>query len=419
MKKKWIVPLVALLSVAGVVSSPRPSHAIACTLDKVPAATLLLPYFEVDLDRPNGRTTLMGIVNASGQARLAHVVLWTDLGVPTLAFDLYLTGYDTQTLNLRDLFAGNPPQTADVARDPGDSISPRGRLSQDATFPGCEGLLPPVPPSAVFREHLRTAHTGLGSPLFYGKCAGLPHGDSVARGYVTVDVARRCSYLFPGAPGYFGPDGVVGMENVLYGDFIYLDAEHNLSDGNALVAIEAAPERFGPGAPTFYRRYVGGTGADAREPLPTRWAARFFNGGAFSGGTETIAWREVGGEAQPFECGQLPRWYPVGQKQFVIFDEEEHPEVPFICPFECPPFPFLLPYPAAANRTLVGGAALPVPYNFGWVFLDLNPVILGQFDTFAQSWVGTIHSARGRFSVGFGATPLDSGCDPGTIPVGY
>ncbi|HZF10839.1 MAG TPA: hypothetical protein VFE33_18785 [Thermoanaerobaculia bacterium] len=414
--RKWIVPFLALLLVALMLSLPRPAHAVACTLDRVPAATLLLPYFEVDLGRPNGRTTLMAVVNASAQPQLAHVVLWTDLGVPTLTLDLYLTGFDTQSLNLRDLFAGSLPQTADAARDPNDRTSPRGRLSQDGSFPGCFGL-PPAPLSAVFREHLRTAHTGLGSPLYNGFCAGLAYADNVARGYVTVDVARRCSYLFPGAPGYFGPDGVVGMDNVLFGDFVYLDSENNLSDGNSLVAIEAAPSRFGPGAPTFYRRYVENSGADGREPLPTRWAVRFLTGGAFSGGTDAIAWREVGGQAQPFSCGQYPGWFPTAQRQLVVFDEQEHPVLPFSCPFECPPQPIFAPFPGAANRTRVGGAALPVPYYFGWLFLDLNPA--GPGDSFAQSWMGTVHSARGRFSVGVGATALDSGCDPGTIAVGY
>lgn len=416
--RKWIVPLLALLLVAGMLSFPRPAHAVACTLDRVPAATLLLPYFEVDLGRPNGRTTLLAVVNTSAQAQIAHLVLWTDLGVPTFTLDLYLTGFDTQSLNLRDLFAGALPQTADAARDPNDHTSPRGRLSQDASFPGCEGL-PPPPLTAVFLEHLRTAHTGLGSPLFNGFCAGLGHGDNVARGYITVDVARRCSYLFPGVPGYFGPDGVVGMDNVLFGDYVYLDSENNLSDGNSLVAIEAAPARFGPGAPTFYRRYVANSGADGREPLPTRWALRFLIGGAFSGGTDAIAWREVGGQTEPFACGQLPSWFPATQREFVVFDEQEHPELPFSCPFECPPQPILAPFPGAANRTRVGGSALPVPFNFGWLFLDLNPIEIGSGSSFAQSWMGTIHSARGRFSVGLGATALDSGCDPGTIAVGY
>jgi hypothetical protein len=415
--RKWIVPLLALLPAVAMLSLPHPAHAAACTLDKVPAATLLLPYFEVDLGRPNGRTTLMAVVNASAQAQLAHVVLWTDLGVPTLTLDLYLTGFDVQSLNLRDLFAGTLPQTADAARDPGDRTSPHGRLSQDGSFPGCEGL-PLAPLSAVFLEHLRTAHTGLGSPLFNGFCAGLAKGDNVARGYVTVDVARRCSYLFPGVPGYFGPDGVAGMDNVLFGDFVYLDAEHNLSDGNALVAIEAAPTRFGPGAPTFYRRYVGGSGADAREPLPTRWAARYFLGGPFSGGTDLVAWREVGGQTEPFLCGALPSWAPAVQRELSIFDEQEHPVRPFGCGGipECPPPVIPAPFPVAANRVSIGGAELPVPFDFGWLFLDLNPYFEADF---AQSWVGVVYSSRSHFSVGLGATALDSGCAPETLPVLY
>ena len=63
-----------------------PARADACTLDNVPAATLLLPYFEVDPDESRRPTTLFSINNASARAALAHVVLWTDLGVPTLSF---------------------------------------------------------------------------------------------------------------------------------------------------------------------------------------------------------------------------------------------------------------------------------------------------------------------------------------------
>ncbi|HEY0781016.1 MAG TPA: hypothetical protein VGE98_01065, partial [Thermoanaerobaculia bacterium] len=68
-----------------------------CRVSDQPAATLLLPYFEVDLDAPNGATTIVSINNASPKSELARVVLWTDWGIPTLAFDVYLTGYDVQT----------------------------------------------------------------------------------------------------------------------------------------------------------------------------------------------------------------------------------------------------------------------------------------------------------------------------------
>src|SRR5947209_2426269 len=74
---------------------PTGAGAVLCTVDAVPAATLLLPYFEVDLDDPDGLTTLFSINNASGSEALAHVVIWSDLSVPVLDFDVDLTGSST------------------------------------------------------------------------------------------------------------------------------------------------------------------------------------------------------------------------------------------------------------------------------------------------------------------------------------
>lgn len=50
-----------------------PARAEIGTIDAVPAATLLLPYFEVDLTNPNGITTLFSVNNASASAAVAHV----------------------------------------------------------------------------------------------------------------------------------------------------------------------------------------------------------------------------------------------------------------------------------------------------------------------------------------------------------
>ena len=44
----------------------------------MPAATLLLPYFDVDLDDPFNETTLITVVNVANFDRIAHVTLWTD-----------------------------------------------------------------------------------------------------------------------------------------------------------------------------------------------------------------------------------------------------------------------------------------------------------------------------------------------------
>ena len=184
----WTRPPAALAAMALVLcvrglAAPPPAAGVLCTLDNVPAATLLLPYFEVNLDDPNGQTTLFSVANASAAAVLAHAVLWTDLGAPTLAFDIYLTGFDVQSINLRDVFAyGQLPRTADAANDPGDTTSPKGPLSQGAAFPDCKGLLPPPPLTGPFLAYLRAAHTGAPLPQGNG-CVGASHGDHVARGY--------------------------------------------------------------------------------------------------------------------------------------------------------------------------------------------------------------------------------------------
>src|SRR6476661_642555 len=94
-----------VLLLAGLLAS-APASAVICTIDEVPAATLLLPYFEVDLGNQWGNGTLFSVNNASATAVLAHVVVWSDLSVPVLDFNIYLTGYDVQTISLRDLFTG-------------------------------------------------------------------------------------------------------------------------------------------------------------------------------------------------------------------------------------------------------------------------------------------------------------------------
>ncbi|HEX9944851.1 MAG TPA: hypothetical protein VGG03_22810 [Thermoanaerobaculia bacterium] len=411
-------PLVWLLLAATILAGAAPAAARTCSLDVVPAATLLLPYFEVDLGNASGRTTLISIINATDRAALARVVLWTDLGVPTLAFDVYLTGYDVQTINLRDLFAGRLPRTASASEDPSDDISPhpQGGLAQDVAFPGCAGLLPPADLSAPFVEHLQRVHRGFDSPLLEGKCAAQFFGDALARGYATVDVVRRCSTLTPADAGYFGPDGVAGNDNVLWGDFYLVDPAGNLAQGENLVRIESDPARFA-GRPTFYGRYVGSSGADGREPLPTVWGARFINGGAFTGGTDFLYWRDSRVKNQPFPCNQRPAWFPIPWEfeRTTVFDEQESVDRPG-CVITCPPPP-PSPFPAESGRVAVDSPALPVPFEFGWWHLDMK-TNLGVSAPLGQSWLGALHDAQNLFSVGLEAEPFDSGCAPRNLMPG-
>src|SRR6185295_7804914 len=192
--KRTVLCLVLL----GLLALGGQAHALICTIDDVPAATLLLPYFEVDLSNPNGVTTLFSINNASATAILAHVVVWSDLSVPVLDFNVYLTGYDVQSISLRDIIVnGVIPRTASAAQDTGEAepnpaptpgaISNQGAFSQDVTFASCTGQLPPPNLPASFTDHLQKALTGKASPILANRCAGQDLGDRIARGYVTVD----------------------------------------------------------------------------------------------------------------------------------------------------------------------------------------------------------------------------------------
>src|SRR6188508_1174589 len=127
------------LAIASLLGMGGQAFAVIGTIDDVPAATLLLPYFEVDVvNTTTGVNTLFSINNASATAVLAHVTIWSDQSVPVIDFDVYLTGYDVQTVSLRDVFVnGIVPTTASDGQDPKDTISPQGPVSQDINFASC------------------------------------------------------------------------------------------------------------------------------------------------------------------------------------------------------------------------------------------------------------------------------------------
>ncbi len=149
---------------AGVRSAP--AAAKTCATDATPGATLLLPYFEVNLDDPNGLTTLFSVNNASATSAIAHLVVWSDLAVPVFAFDTYLTGYDVQTLQpARPARPRLAAADGDRRAGPQRPISPKGLFSQDLNFQSCQGQLPPSPMPAEVLAHVQAALTGRPSPL--------------------------------------------------------------------------------------------------------------------------------------------------------------------------------------------------------------------------------------------------------------
>ncbi|HSM52432.1 MAG TPA: hypothetical protein VLA75_13610, partial [Thermoanaerobaculia bacterium] len=191
------------------------------------SATLLFPYFEVDFSDPGARTTLIAIGNVWGTTSLTRVTLWTEWGLPTFSFNLYLKSGDIQTINLRDIFAtGNVPVTGPGA----------------ATYSGCNdtiggsiGMTPII---------IQLAHTG---QKVLGTCwsSGL-QGPNVATGYVTVDHAVRCPAADgggspnPSYSGYFdGATPVAGFANNLWGDWYLVTPNENFAAGFQAVGIQS------------------------------------------------------------------------------------------------------------------------------------------------------------------------------------
>jgi len=423
MAKKTFVSLLLL----GLVLMGGQAYAVIGANDNVPAATLLLPYFEVDLNNADGVTTLFSVNNASAAPALAHITIWTDLSVPILDFDVFLTGYDVQSFNLRDILVdGILPQT-------GYNISNIGDYSiAGANFPGCNpgpGLGAPVyaPLPATVVGIIQDALTGvaLRAGQAAGSCAGVPYGDGIARGYITVDSVSACTTEFPNSAGYFvnGGNGTANNNNVLWGDYFYVDVANAFAQGETLVHIEADGAILDAGIPscditdfnptTYYCRYTAVAGSDNREALPSMWASRYLQGGAFSGGTDFIVWRNTNVNNSTFACVAFPPFFLV-QNQIVIFDEEENP----ITPSELPSGPFgapeEFPFPWETQRVAVG-VDFSVADPFGWTYLNLN-----IDDQFHQAWVTAILSASGLYSVGYdgiglnnlnvgvGFSPLDS-----------
>ena len=389
-----ILALLVCLAAAPVAAQP----AGECVVGPGLGATLLIPYFELDLSDPLGVNTLFAVNNGLSVSTLARVVFWTDWGVPTLAFDLFLTGFDVQTINVRSIFDGALPST-------GDGFDLSG-------FPGCD-LAPPQHANPVLSvselAQLVADHTGTASPID-GLCAGENHEDGILRGYITVDVVDECNGIESFAPTvtparsgagspYFseggGSAGIAGIQNKLWGDVVYIDFNGNAAQGSEAIAVWANPAKFdGSDIFTFYGRYSGWDGRDERVPFSDLWDQRFLDGGPFSGGADFLVWRDTGSSSIfAVTCGNRPSWFPLTGTTIAL-DEEASNLVDLGDPF-----------PLATQRVPV--SSLGIPYSFGWVQIDTAN---------KQAWVQPTLSGVGLFSASFNGTPFGSLCTADPTP---
>ncbi len=376
----------------GFAIDPR-SRGVGCGLVNEPAATLLVPYFEVDVEDPGGRDTLVSIGTVETEATLVHAVLWTNQGHPALSFDLAGPPHGVRAIRVRDLVTGQLPESS----LPGTA------------FPSCTDPL--ALPEADAGE-LSAKLTGQPDPTD-GLCRSTAVEEGrLATGYLTFDVVRDCSGAELATPfdeGYFvdGLDFSVGLathDNLLWGNFFLVDPANDFAQGENAVAVVSDPTKFGSelgcGIPpcqqrtptTFYR------GDDNRMPLPHAYLTRFLSGGGFAGETEFVVWLE--GHVDPAECGSDPDPNtPLGVVNALFRNEQgELTDVQSFLTRD------------RAMRLLLGGEPLPTAERFGSA--DVRGLFLPPAEPAVpqQIWVMPLIGAEGRFSVGATAIPIEGFC---------
>jgi hypothetical protein len=396
---RWLFPL-ALPLVLLTVDPPRRAAASICEIEQKPAATLLLPYFEVDTVNPSGINTLLSIHNASNRRdAVAKVEVWSEMGVAVGGFSVYLRANGAQLLDLRKVLdcklptAGPPPGTPYSA--------------------SCSGAFPPLPANCTVFQWKKSL-TGQPSAYLGGQCAGSNHGDGIARGYVTVDMMNVCTTQYQGSVGYFGSGGTGAASNLnqLWGEYSIVDSALNQAFGDSLVHVEASasdPRTSTAGVYTFYGKFVGWAGTDNREPLAATQRARFVTAAPFDGGTDLLVWRDSKSLTSAFACGGAPIWYPLGQSSLLFFAMNGALSANLTASTALG---------RVAQRVHVGGASLPVPAKEGWVNLTFNTTVAGTGPVppanpnLDQGWLTAVANRPAAFQAGASGIQISSACTP-------
>ncbi|HEX7832720.1 MAG TPA: hypothetical protein VF787_23910 [Thermoanaerobaculia bacterium] len=424
---KRTLAAIALLFAFTATASPTRNNDDSCDISVLPAATLLLPYFEVNLHSYTGPTTLFTVTNAGPQEQIAHVTLWTDYAYPVIDFNVYLTGYDTQAINLFDIIARGfiAPDLGtgtDVSNE-GDFSTSNARLDLSA----CAQLAGQLPAAYVTR--MQQAFTlgrvpALGTQPACTTVGGI-HTNAV--GYATIDVVRSCTTRNPSMGGYLTED--ILWDNVLLGDYQQIDSAQNYAEGGPMVHVRAIPEggtaserRNYPGQyevtfhRTFYSRFQAASNHtfDARQPLPATFAARWIDGTSAGFRTSLKIWRE-GRTTLNAPCSTYAPQNVAGFLETVIFDEEENPEAVVPTDVICTPIILYPTLPATSMVRSNDQSVFPRPTTGsigGWIYLNLDNC--WEDDYASQNWVITSMRSEGRYSLDQDAFALGNGC---SLPV--
>jgi hypothetical protein len=272
--------LVALFAVAGSAS------AVTCTVDQRPAATLLVPWFQVTFN-PDGSPqtttspalapafdTIVTIGNASAAPTIAHVSVFNERSVLVLDFNIALTGFDIQAMRMSEILRGNLPSTPITKSHVSNKDTPlsqaqQGQGGSGGDFDVCQrnslaavypvGFLRvrPLSPTAPEDNTLATALYPVPAFTQGGtfQIATLDSLDATAdslgctastdgvisgliHGYMTIDMVNYCNLSNPSDPLYYANDAI-GMENNLWGEVIFTSSTGIPTYGASTVNIEA------------------------------------------------------------------------------------------------------------------------------------------------------------------------------------
>jgi len=383
MKKLPLILAALLLCSAAFAGSPTSTNNDdTCDVNVGPAATLLLPYFEVDVSGNTGQTTLFTVTNVTRYPQIAHVTLWTDRGFPVMAFNIFLTGYDVQGINLADILVRGliaPPSGTSTTTTPG-TLSAANTSNPNLRSPLDCSTNPSQIPQTIAAALRTTLTTGVSTA---NSCTevGAVHANAV--GYATIDLVASCTLRSPNDPLYYTTD--ILFDNVLIGDYQQIGphpagqaASSFDAGGNPMVHIRAIPEGGGAGSNvgtalpyTFYDRYtpVARRTLDRRQPLPTTYATRFIQGGPNAFRTNLTIWREGIGNGS---CDDARASAAMTVAEVFRFDEHENPSAvaPVIC--TCLPPTAML---AATSSTSSADPQYPAVVSVdvgGWLYLNLN-----------------------------------------------
>jgi hypothetical protein len=429
--------LVAILFIAASAFAGVTPNDDTCDIaSNAPAATLLLPYFEVDFKSPQAtaRTTLFTVVNTSALPQIAHIVVWTDWGFPALDFNLFLTGYGVGGVNLYDVFA-----RGFVAPGSGSQPMPTGANPNITSVEHCSN---PGSLSAALLTDLQLILTTGRRGVAVSCTAELGGVHPNAVGYVTIDVAPACHNSLQNEPGYFS---LILFDNVLIGDYQDVNPNQvtgNYAGGSPLVPIRAIPEGGPSGSIpgtnlpyTFYDRFTAGVmprTIDRRQPLPATWAARYINGGTGAFNTNFKIWREGLTIGACSGVGILARSNSnISFAEVVRFDEHENAIIVGTPVVSLPP-PGAPGTPDAIRISAANTSLFP-PFSTsgdvgGWMYFNLNnnntagTYSVARAGFFppgvtrpSQNWVIVSMFAEGRYSADFNAAWLGNGCSPAAL----